>query len=131
MRSFTSVVSMAPVAGGSIRRGAARQQQWVVLKEWSGEPGNTETDRFATTSGSFRISWKSVDRGRGGVLDIYVRDRDGKLVKAGVSLQASDTTKEKGSGGGTITVSSKPGEYYLDIRSTGKDWQVAVEQPKE
>jgi hypothetical protein len=104
--------------------------EWVVLKEWAGEPGTIETERFTTSAGSFRISWKSVDRGRGGILDIYVRDRDGKLVKAAVSLQTNDTTKEKGSGAGTFPVSSKSGEHFLEIRSTGKDWRVAVEQPR-
>ena len=106
------------------------QQDWAVLKEWTGEPGNTDTDRFKTSAASFRVSWKSQDRGRGGILDIYVRHGDGKLVLANVSLQASDPTKEKGSGSGTFTVKSQPGEYYLEIRSTGKDWQVAVEQPR-
>jgi hypothetical protein len=109
---------------------AELQQDWAVLKEWTGEPGNTDTDRFKTSAATFRVSWKSQDRGRGGILDIYVRDGNGKLVMANVSLQASDPTKEKGSGSGTFTVKSQPGEYYLEIRSTGKDWQVAVEQPK-
>src|SRR5262245_24123737 len=102
--------------------GTGLQEKWVVLKQWTGEPGNTDTDRFKTSAGSFRVSWKSTDRGRGGILDIYVRDGEGKLVKAAVSLQASDTTKEKGAGSGTFTVISKPGEYYLEIRSTGEDW---------
>jgi hypothetical protein len=107
------------------------QQEWVVLKQWTGEPGNTDTERFKTSAGSFRVSWKSTDRGRGGVLDIYVRDGDSNLVKAAVSLQTSDPTKEKGTSSGVFTVSSKPGEHYLEVRSTGHDWQIAVEQPAQ
>jgi hypothetical protein len=125
-----SVVFAGSVALGSVGVGTALQQQWVVLKLWRGEPGNTDTERFKTTSDSFRIAWKSQARARGGVLDIFVRDAEGKLVKAGVSLQVSDTTKDGGSGSGTFNVSAKPGEYYLEVRSTGKDWEVAVEQPK-
>jgi hypothetical protein len=108
---------------------AGLQQEWVTLKQWTGEPGSIDTERFKTSAGSFRVSWKSTDRGRGGVLDIYVRDGEGKLVKAAISLRTSDPTKEKGSGSGTFTVGSKAGEYFLEIRSTGHDWQVAVEQP--
>lgn len=109
---------------------AGLQTAWVVLKQWTGEPGSIDTDRFKTSAESFRVAWKSNDRGRGGILDIYVRDSEGKLVKAAVSLQTTDTTKEKGTGSGTFTVSSKPGEYYLEIRSTKIDWEVAVEQPQ-
>jgi hypothetical protein len=130
MRLFIAWVALvALVAPGAVGLEAALQEKWTVLKQWSGEPGSTDTERFTTTSESFRISWKSDDRGRGGVLDIYVRDGDGRLVKAGVSLQASDPTKERGSGSGAFTISSKPGPHYLEIRSTGKDWQIAVEQP--
>jgi hypothetical protein len=125
LAAFAASVTAAPAT-----LSAELQQEWAMLKQWSGEPGNTDTDRFTTSAASFRVSWKSEDRGRGGILDIYVRDREGKLVLASVSLQASDPTKERGSGSGTFTVNSKPGEYYLEIRSTGKDWQVAVEQPK-
>src|SRR5262245_52836337 len=110
----------------AVRRGAAdsavpeadQQQEWALLKQWTGEPGNTDTDRFKTSADSFRVSWKSTDRGRGGVLDIYVRNSAGKLVMAAVSLQPSDPTKERGAGSGTFTVKSQPGEYYLEIRST-------------
>jgi hypothetical protein len=111
--------------------GAGLQKEWVPLKQWTGEPGSIDTDRFKTSAGSFRVSWKATDRGRGGVLDIYVRDSDGKLVKGAISLQTGDPTKEKGTGAGTFTVTSKAGEYYLEIRSTGTDWQVAVEQPAQ
>ena len=127
--ALDAFVTRGPV--DSVALEAGLQRAWVVLKQWTGEPGSTDTDRFTTSAGSFRVSWKSTDRGRGGILDIYVRDSEGKLVMAAVSLQTSDTTKEKGTGSGTFTVSSKPGEYYLEIRSTGNDWQVAVEQPAE
>jgi hypothetical protein len=108
---------------------AEARERWVPLKEWSGEPGSVDTERFTTTSRVFRIVWKADDLGRGGVLDVYVRDDKGKLVKAAVSLQVSDTTRERGTGSSAIEVSADPGPYYLEIRSTGTKWQVAVEQP--
>ena len=131
MRTIIALVAtVASVALGSVRVDAKLQQEWVVLKQWSGQPGNTDTDHFKTSGESFRISWKSEGLGRGGVVDIYVRDKDGKLVKAGVSLQVQDTTKDFGTGSGTFIVDAKPGEYYLEVRSTGNNWVVAVEQPK-
>ena len=122
------MVLVAFVTGSAVVPEADLQQEWVVLKQWTGEPGNTDTERFKTSAGSFRVSWKSTDRGRGGVLDIDVRDGEGKLVKAAVSLQTGDPTKEKGTSSGVFTVSSKSGEHFLEIRSTGHDWQIAVEQ---
>jgi hypothetical protein len=123
----SAVASVVPDAGQQQQQ----QQQWVVLKQWTGEPGNLDTERFKTTAASFRVAWKTTDRGRGGVLDIYVKDGEGKLVKAAISLQTSDPTKEKGTASGTFTVGSQAGEYFLEIRSTGRDWQVAVEQPAQ
>jgi hypothetical protein len=104
-------------------------KRWVALKEWSGEPGNLDTERFTTTARLFRIAWKTTDLGRGGVLDVYVRDDKGRLVKAAVSLQSTDTTKEKGSGSSTFEVPAGPGTYYLEIRSTNVKWEVVLEQP--
>jgi hypothetical protein len=105
-----------------------RSANWTVLKEWSGGPGNVDTDRFATTTDAFRVAWTLKDLGRGGILDVYVRNDAGKLIKSGVSLQSKDTTREHGSGAGLIDVGGGPGSYYLEIRSTGVEWTVAVEQ---
>jgi uncharacterized membrane protein len=110
-------------------RGALAQQRWVALKEWSGEPGSLDTERFTTRTSLFRVRWETRDLGRGGILDLYVRDDDGRLVRAAVSLQSDDTTREQGSGAGAFEVSTDPGDYYLEIRSTGVRWTVAVEQP--
>ena len=131
MRPSRALAFVTQGAVDSAVPAADLQQEWVVLKQWTGEPGNLDTERFKTSAGSFRVAWKSTDRGRGGVLDIYVMDGEGKLVKAAISLQTGDPTKEKGTGTGTFTVASKVGEYFLKIHSTGHDWQVAVEQPAQ
>ena len=103
---------------------------WTVLKEWSGGPGSIDTDRFTTSAAAFRVAWTLKDLGRGGILDLYVRTDTGKLIKSGVSLQSKDTTRENGTAAGHIEVSSGPGPYYLEIRSAGVEWTVAVEQRK-
>jgi len=108
-----------------------RPDGWTVLKEWSGGPGSIDTDRFTTAAPSFRVVWTLKDLGRGGILDLFVRDAAGKLIKTGISLQSKDTTSERGSGTGRIDVPSGPGTYYLEIRSTGVDWTLAVEQPRK
>ena len=107
-----------------------RSAGWTVLKEWSGGPGSIDTDRFTTTTPAFRVAWTLKDLGRGGILDVFVRDGSAKLIKSGISLQSKDTTQEYGAGAGQIDVSGGPGTYYLEIRSTGVDWTVAVEQRK-
>jgi hypothetical protein len=107
-----------------------RSANWIVLKEWSGGPGNIDTDRFTTTTAAFRVAWTLKDLGRGGILDVYVRTEAGKLIKSGISLQSKDTRQEHGTGAGHIDVSGGPGAYYLEIRSTGVEWTAAVEQRK-
>ena len=115
------------------RDGAAPQNEqaesWTLLKEWSGGPGSTDTDRFTTAASAFRVVWTLKDLGRGGILDVFVRDSDGKLIKSGVSLQSKDTTRENGIGAGQIDVNGA-GTYYLEIRSTGVEWTVRAEQRK-
>ena len=107
-----------------------RSANWTVLKEWSGGPGNIDTDRFTTTTSAFRVAWTLKDLGRGGILDVYVRNDTGKLIKSGISLQSKDTTQEYGAAAGYIDVSGGPGAYYLEIRSTGVEWTAAVQQRK-
>lgn len=106
-----------------------RSESWTLLNEWSGGPGSTDTDRFATAAPAFRVVWTLKDLGRGGILDVFVRDRNGKLIKSGVSLQSKDTTREYGIGAGQIDVTGA-GTYYLEIRSTGVEWTVRAEQRK-
>jgi hypothetical protein len=118
--------------GAAIRTAEARSQppdvsgEWTAVKEWSGENGSTETERFTTAGRRFRVSWKMTELDRGGLLDIFVRDDEGKLVLVVAGLQ--DHVKRAASG--TFVVNSEPGAHYLEIRATGVKWQVAVEQPK-
>jgi hypothetical protein len=125
----TAAVGANPV--GRQTGGAPAVSSWQPLKEWTGGPGTLDTGHFTTVSPLFRVAWSLTDLGRGGVLDVYVRRDKGRLIKAGVSLQASDPTKPRGTGAGTFEVKSEPGDHYLEIHSTGAEWRVAVEQPKD
>ena len=122
--------AVGPIVSGRIAYGlpqaAAVAGEWTVVKEWSGENGLTETERFTTGSRIFRISWKSSELDRGGILDIYVRDNDRRLVVLAAGLQ--DHVKRATSG--AFIVNSEPGVYYIEIRGTGVKWHLAVEQPK-
>jgi hypothetical protein len=104
----------------------ADQRDWAIVKEWSGEDGLIETERFTTTSRTFRVSWKTTELDRGGILDIFVRTDDRRLVLLVAGLQ--DHVKKSASG--TFIVNSEPGPHFLEIRGTDVRWQVAVEQPK-
>jgi hypothetical protein len=99
---------------------------WVTLKEFSGESGLTETEKFKTTGRGFRISWKATELDRGGILDIYVRAADRRLVTMAAGLQ--DHVNKASSG--SFVVNTEPGEYYLEVRGTGVKWHVAVERQK-
>ena len=129
MKSGEDVQQDAPAAGNARapEEQADRSDRWTVVKEWSGGPGSLETDRF-TTTGTFRVAWTLTDLGRGGIMDLFVRNDAGKLIRSGVSLQAKETRGEYGSGAGHLEVPGGPGTYYLEIRSTGVEWRVAVEK---
>ena len=100
--------------------------EWVVLKEFSGETGRTETEKFTTTDRIFRISWKTTELDRGGILDVYVWSDARRLVTMVAGLQ--DHVKKASSG--SFLVNADPGTYYLEIRGTGVKWHVAVERQK-
>jgi hypothetical protein len=120
---------MRAITSGPTARAVQAAQttgDWSVVKEWSGESGLVETERFTTTARTFRVSWKATELEFGGILDIFVRTDDRRLLVVAAGLQ--DHVKKSASG--TINVNSAPGPHYLEIRGTGVRWQVAVEQPK-
>lgn len=95
---------------------------WVLLKEWSGGAGHQETERFTTTGSTWRVSWVATtgDPDPIGSLSITVRTADGKLVTLAANLgQKIDS--------GSFEVRGTPGEYYLEIESADRHWQVKAE----
>jgi hypothetical protein len=100
--------------------------EWVALKEFSGETGVTQTEKFTTTDRVFRISWKTTELDRGGILDVYVWSDPRRLVTMVAGLQ--DHVKKASSG--SFLVNADPGAYYLEIRGTGVKWHVTVERQK-
>ena len=111
-------------------RRQAEEREWVVLKEWSGESGNTETETFTTTSPLFRISWEIAEEGRDGLLDVYVRDARGRLVRLAANLSVRIAGYGREARVGTFLVCTEAGVHYLEIRSTDVKWRVAVEQTR-
>ena len=100
--------------------------EWVAVKEFSGETGTTETEKFTTTDRVFRISWKTTELDRGGILDVYVWADNRRLVTMVAGLQ--DHVKKASSG--SFLVNADPGVYYLEVRGTGVKWHVTVERQK-
>ncbi len=98
-------------------------RKWVVLKEWSGGTGRKQTEKFATSGDTWRVSWKTLagDPDPIGSVTITVRDAGGRLVTLASNLGQKVES-------GNFTVRSKPGEHYLEIEGADKKWQVAVEQ---
>lgn len=105
------------------RNDQTSKKKWVVLKEWSGGSGRTETEKFTTTA-NWRVSWKTTtgDPDPIGTISISVRKATGELVKLANNLGQKITS-------GSFDVVSGAGEYYLEIDSADRNWQVAAERP--
>lgn len=103
------------------QQSAASEKKWVVLKEWSGGRGRIETEKF-TTSTTWRVSWKATtgDPDPIGSISISVRKGTGELVKLANNLGQKITSGSFLAGGA--------GEYYLEIESADRNWQVMAEQ---
>jgi hypothetical protein len=109
-----------------------RQQQpsdpkWSVVKEWAGgetlEGVERAPESFARPAHSWRLEYKmeaDTTPGRNGVVDIVVRTKADGLVKAVYNLQGPTS--------GFLTVKSEAPEFYLEVKSHGPKWWVAVEQ---
>jgi hypothetical protein len=82
-------------------------QEFVVIKEWAGKSGHVETEKFKTVG----------DR-----ISITVRNGAGGLVKLATNLGQKITS-------GHFDVAAAEGEYYLEIDSADRNWQVAAQQP--
>jgi hypothetical protein len=76
----------APAAGP-----AASDPKWVVIKQWSGRAGRTETEKFTTTGESWRVSWKTLagDPDPNGSLTIAVRDASARRSRPAASTYTS------------------------------------------
>ena len=100
-------------------------QAVVVIQEWSGKSGHVETEKFKTAGDQWRVSWKTTtgDPDPIGSISITVRTGAGALVKMATNLGQKITS-------GHVDVAAAPGEYYLEIDSADRNWQVTAEQPR-
>jgi hypothetical protein len=98
---------------------------WRVVKEWSGGRGvEHELEPFARPSHDWRIVYRiTVSQATPtGVVDVVVRTKDHTMVTGAFNLH--------GAMSGVLIVAGEEGEYYLDIKSYGPEWWVAVEQSR-
>lgn len=104
------------------RRDDPSSKKWVTIKEWSGGSGRKETEKFSTTTPNWRISWKTTtgDPDPIGTISIVVRNAANELVTLANNLGQKVAT-------GSFNVAAKPGEYYLEIESADRSWQVSAE----
>jgi len=100
----------------------AATKKWVVIKQWSGGTGRKATEKFTTTT-DWRVSWKTTtgDPDPIGSISISVRKATGELIKLANNLGQKVTS-------GSFPVTGSPGEYYLEIESADRNWQVAAER---
>jgi hypothetical protein len=97
--------------------------QWSVVKEWSGGRGvEHEPEPFTRPAArSWRIAYRTeAEKNVAGVVDVVILTKDHKMVASAYNLQ--------GKVSGFFTVTGEETEYYLEVKSYGPDWWVAVEQ---
>ena len=95
---------------------------WRPVASWSGR-GNTQTESFSMESGQWRIRWKTRDSqpsGTGLFRVIVHSTVSGRFVEVAV--------EHLHSGSGLVYVQEDPRQFFLEIESTGLDWNVAVEE---
>jgi hypothetical protein len=98
--------------------------KWSVVKEWSGGQGvEHELEPFTRPTHSWRIAYKiQAAQNVRGVVDVVVRTKDHKIVTGAYNLQ--------GRLSGFLSVTGEEAEYYIEVKSYGPDWWVAVEQAR-
>jgi hypothetical protein len=102
--------------------------EWVVVKEWSGGHGRMTTDVFTPGSRPWRVSFKATTGERWGLLDVFVRSKDGKPVGSAVNMHLM--AFEDGQRSGSLLIDAADTEYVLDIASDNLSWQVVAERRK-
>jgi hypothetical protein len=98
----------------------AQAQHSPGVQQWSGngEPQTTEPIRVAHSD--WTLSWSTQDRGNiPGYLSIEVFNVDTRLPAGSVS-------SDIGGSGGTATLHTGPGTFYLLINGTNTNWSVQV-----
>lgn len=92
------------------------------MASWSGR-GNTQTESFDIESGQWRLRWETSDKqfSSAGTFRVIVHSSvSGRFVEVAVEYQ--------GAGKGVAYVAEDPRQFFLDIKSSGLDWKVAVEE---
>lgn len=110
------------------RRSAAQAapsatERWTAVKEWAGTfSADTTKAQFERPQGRWRLVYKTEagDAGKNGVADIVVRSKDNQIVTAAYNLQ--------GGTDGVLTIKGEQSEYFLEVKSFGPRWRVAVER---
>ena len=98
-------------------------EKWLIVKEWSGtyhaEPSR---ERFEPPPGTWRLAYKTEqgDGGRNGVVDIIVMSKTNHTLTAAYNLQ--------GAASGVLTVKEVEPEYFVQVKSFGPRWRIAVER---
>ena len=110
--SLALLLVLAPLGAHAQR--APGVQQW----SGSGEPQTTEPIRV--TSGDWTLSWATQDRGSiPGYLSI-------DIVNLDTQLPAGSVAGDIGGSGGTVTLHTGPGTFYLLINGVNTNWSVQV-----
>lgn len=99
-----------------------QQEKWVSVKEWTGTAHPEPTHvTFEAPAGTWRLSYKTEqgDGGKNGVVDILVLSKSHQTLTAAYNLQ--------GAAAGVLSVKEQQPEYFLEVKSFGPRWHIAIE----
>ena len=107
---------------------AEQKSQPLTRSGWSSRNGAAPTTpslRVSDSSrrpGTWRLAYKTEqgEGGRNGVVDIIVMSKTNQTLTAAYNLQ--------GAASGVLTVKEAEPEYFLQVKSFGPRWRIAVER---
>jgi hypothetical protein len=98
--------------------------KWLTVKEWSGGVTieHSLKERFERPAGPWRLSYHTDagDAARSAVVDVLVWTKDNQLAAAAYNLQGTTS--------GTLTIKREQPEYFVEVKSFGPRWRIAIER---
>jgi hypothetical protein len=98
----------------------AQAQRSQGVQQWSGSGEPQTTEPIRVTNSDWTLSWSTQDRGSiPGYLSIDIFNMDTRMPAGSVS-------GDIGGAGGTATLHTGPGTFYLLINGVNTNWSVQV-----
>jgi hypothetical protein len=99
-----------------------REMAWRRLGSWSGH-GNTQTESFASDTGSMRVQWKTTKETPPGAGTFRL------AINSSISGRTLQVTVDRrGVGADTAYIQEDPRVFFAVVESANLDWSFTVEE---